>query len=520
MKKMTKLVVLMVVMTMVISILTGCGGNSKTKAKSKDSEVVIGIPSVTESFNFYNTTNGYESYSMTQVYDSLVTKDAEGAIIPSLAEAYDVSEDGMVYTFHLRKDVNFSDGANFKAADVVFSMNQALVSSYTSWIYEPLVASCEAVDDYTVVINLKKGSIGFLDYLSNINYFAVLSENAVTKAGDTYGTTPETIVGTGAYVVTEWTAGSYVKYKANENYFLGEPSIKNVRLKAISDSNTAVIALKTGEIQAYFDNIPGVSYDSIKKEEDLKLVDYASTTYFEIIMNCQNGIFSDPTMREAVALAIDREDMMEVGAQGQGAICDYPDDRDGFTQGDPELDDVWYQQDIDAAKALVKDAGLEGKTVTIKTYADEPYPTLATILQDALNNIGLKAEVLQMDRSAFIDEALTKGDYEIGICRWAAGTKDMDELWYGSLHTDSIGSPGNWSWYSNSEMDNLLVQAAGETDSDARKEMYAKAINIFVKDIPQIPLYYPNGSRAYSSDLSIEDGLVEYDKLFNYSWTN
>ena len=529
-----------VISLLMLGVLTGslflsaCGSSDTSDSTSSDSEstdssssgtlvssgddITIGIPKLTESFDFYNTTNGYESYSMTQVYDSLVEKDEDGQITGSLAESYEVSDDGTVYTFYLHEGVLFSDGTELKASDVVYSMNCAIESAYTSWIYEPLVESCTALDDYTVEIVLVKGSISFLDYLSNINYFAVLSEAAVTEMGDEYGTSVDTIVGTGAYIVTDWKSGEYIDYEANENYFKGEPAIKNIRLKYLSDSSTAMIALQTGEIAAYFDDVPGVSYEDISSASNLEVVDYASTVYFEIIMNCETGIFADAEVRQAVAMAVNRESMMIVGTEGYGEVADYPGDRSGYTEGDPELEDVWYEVDTEAAAAIIEEKGLTGTTVTIKTYADDPYPALATILQDALSTIGFDAEVLQMERSALIDEVMEKGDYEIGIVRWAAGTTDMDEIWYGSLDTDSIGSSGNWSWYSNADLDTILEEAGSETDSDARKALYEEAIAIFLEDVPQIPLYYPNGSRAYNAGLTIADGLVEYNKFFDYSY--
>lgn len=505
--------------------VSGCGSSEssdttqKTASASDTSdEVVIGIPKVTESFDFYNTTNGYESYSTAQVYDTLVKKDADGKIAPSLADSWDINDDGTQYTFHLHPGVKFSDGSDLKASDVVYSMNQAINSAYTSWIYEPLVASCEATDDTTVVLTLNKASASFLDYLSNPMYFAVLSESACTEMGDDYGTAADKIVGTGPYIVTSWNPGESVVYEANDDYFEGAPAIKNAELKQITDSNTAVIALQTGELSAYFDDIPGVSYDDIKNTDSLNLVDYPSSIYFEVIMNCETGIFSDATVRQAVAYAVDRENMLTVGAESIGTVADYPGDRDGYTAGDPELEDTWYGLDMDKAKELISDAGVEGESVVIKTYSDDPYPALATVLQNALTDIGLKATVSQMERSSMIDEVLDKGDYDIAICRWAAGTTDMDEIMSGSLSTASIGSPGNWSRYSNPDMDDILTKAGSESDEEVRKELYTQAIEIFDQDVPQIPLYYPNGSRAYNKSLTIEDGLVEYNRIFDYSY--
>lgn len=484
---------------------------------SADDTIEIGIPKVTESFNFYNTTNGYESYSMGQVYDSLVKKAADGSIVGSLADTWDLSDDGTIYTFHLHEGVKFSDGSDLKASDVVYSINEAVKSAYTSWIFEPLVKSVEAPDDTTVVLTLTKASSSLLDYMTNCMYFAVLSENACEKYGDQYGTSADKIVGSGPYVVESWKPGQDVVYTANEDYFAGAPSIKKAELKQITDSNTAVTALQTGELSAYFDDIPGVSYETIKNTGSLNLVDYSSTTYFETIMNCETGLFSDVKVRQAVAYAVKREDMLTVGAEGIGTVCDYPCDRTDHTIGDPGLEGTWYENDLDKAKELIDEAGVSGQSVVIKTYSDDPYPALATVLQSALESIGLKASVSQMERSAMIDEVLYKGDYEIAICRWAAGTTDMDELWFGSLATDSIGPSGNWSFYSNPDLDEILKEAGSTSDEDARKELYTKAIKIFDEDVPQIPLYYPNGSRAYNKGLKIEDGLVQYNRIYDYS---
>lgn len=507
---------------MIATLVVGCGQNSSKataqKNSSSDKEMVVGIPKVTESFDFYNTTNGFESISMSQVYDTLVIKDNNGKTVPSLAEKYDISPDGKTYTFSLKKGVKFTNGIEFKALDAKYSIDQARASSYTSWAYAS-VTGCEVVDDYTIKINLKTPNVGFLEYLSNNMYSAMLSEETVKKYGKQYGKSVESAIGTGPYVLKEWKPGELCVYEANPNYFKGAPAIKKVRLKTIIDVNAAIIAQQTGEINAYFNDIPGINYDSVAKAEKLNMITFPSTIFFEGIMNTKSGPFADVRLRQAVAYAVDRQQMLTVGVEGHGAVANYPGGRQGYTIGDPGIK-TWYPVDIEKAKQLVKETGMEGKTITIKTYATDPYPKLATILQDDLSKIGLKAQVQQMERGAFIDEVLGKGQFEIGICRWAAGTKDMDEIMYGSLATASIGSAGNWSWYSNPAMDELLTKAAGKTDPEARKQLYTEAIKIYTKDVPQIPLYYPNGSRAYSKDLVIDKGNVEYDRIYDYKWNN
>jgi len=523
---MKRKIVLLLVAVLITVFVAGCGQKSENTEGTapsdgqgnEDKEMVVGIPKITDSFDFYNTTNGFESISMAQIYDTLVIKDSTGKTVPSLAESFEISDDGKTYTFHLKQGVKFSNGKEFKASDAKYSLDQAMASSWTSWCYAS-VDNCEIVDDYTIKLNMKTPNVGFMEYLANVYYCAMLSEETVKEFGDQYGKTVESSIGTGPYILKEWKPGEYCVFEANPEYFRGAPAIKRVKLKTITDVNAAIIGLQTGEIHAYYNDIPGISYDTVSKDEKLSVETYPSTIFFEVIMNTETGPFADVRMRQAVAYAVDREQMLIVGAEGQGVVADYPGGRQGYTAGDPGLK-TWYSLDLEKAKQLIKEAGMEGKNVTIKTYATEPYPKLATILQDALTKIGLTAEVLQMERGAFIDEALTKGDFEIGICRWAAGTKDMDEIMFGSLATASIGAAGNWSWYSNPAVDELLTKAAGETDEEARKQLYADIIKIYTEDVPQIPLYYPNGSRAYSKDLVIEKGNTEYDRFFDYAWSN
>ncbi|MDR1137712.1 MAG: ABC transporter substrate-binding protein, partial [Synergistaceae bacterium] len=420
-------------------------------------EFVVGIPKLADSFAYFTTSNGYETFSMAQVYDTLMTKDKEGRNVPLLAEKVDISDDAKTYTFYLRKGVKFSNGKELKAGDVSYSIGELIKSAYTSWIYEPLIDTVETPDDYTVVLKLKSNSVSFLEYLSNPYYCAILNEEATKELGDKYGSSAETVVGTGPYKLAEWKLGEYFVFVANEDYFLGAPAIKKVRLKIISDVSAAIIALQTGEIHTFFDDIPGLFYGQVENTENVRLVDFPSTVLFSIFMNCRDGMFTDRKMREAVAYAIDRDEELIVGSEGKGSTASYPGNRTGYTEGDPGLKNAWpYEPDIEKARQLVKEAGNEGASVVIKTYSTDPYPKLATIMQSALTEAGLDVKVLLMERSAFIDEVLGKGDFDIQVCRWAAAGKDIDEIMNGSLNTVSIGAPGNWSFYSNPEMDKLL----------------------------------------------------------------
>ncbi len=528
---------LAMVLVLALVLLAGCGGDGVQEQPAEQgeaaggeqqqpaaaTEMVVGIPALTNSFDFFNTTNGFETFSMAQVYDTLVVKDDQGQYVGALAERYETSEDAKTFTFHLRQNAKWSDGTPVTADDVKFSMDQLTTSDYTSWIYQPLLAAVNVLDEYTVEIVLTKSSVSLLEYLANPYYCAILSQAAYEQYGDQYGTSTDTIVSSGPYRVTDWSVGEYISYEANEDYYLGAPEIKKVKLTVMTDSSTAMYALQTGEINAYFNDVPGVSYDTVSATPGISVVDFPSTILYCAFFNTQNGLFSDLRMRQAVAKAINKEDYIIVGVEGFGTAADYPGDRGaGATTGDPNLHGEWdkaYAYNLEEAKQLVEAAGNTGKSVVIKTYSTNPYPALATVLQEALNKIGLNASIEQIERSTFISQVLAEGDFEIQVCRWAAGTEDMDEIIYGSLHTDSIGAPGNWSFYGNTELDGLISQAAAELDAGARQELYAQIVRIYLDEAVYIPLYYPTSSRAYNDQVTIEPGYVKYDKFCYYNWS-
>ncbi len=482
--------------------------------------MTIGTPAITDSFNFFNTTNGYETFSMSQVYDLLVQKNENSEYIPALADSWEIDESAQKFTFNLNPNAKWSTGDPVTSEDVAFSMEQLKASDFVSYIYAPLLDSVECPDEHTVIINLTKPSVSFMEYLANPYYSSILSKKAYEEMGDSYGTSVDTIVGSGPYKVTEWNVGESLTFEANPDYYRDAPAISKVKMVVMNDSNGAMMALQTGEIDAYFDDVPGVSRGTIEGSDQISIYDWTSTILFCVFFNTQNGMFSDVNMRKAVAMSMNKDDYIIVGNEGFGTPADYPGDRGDI--GDPELHGIYdenYATNLDEAKKLVEEAGHAGEEVVIKTYSTDPYPALATVLQNSLSQIGLNARVEQIERATFIDTVLGKGDFDIQICRWAAATEDMDEIIYGSLHTDSIGSPGNWSFYQPTpEMDKLITDAAGEVDPAARKDLYKQVIENYINDMVYVSIYYPTSSRAYSSALQITDGLQKYDYFANYSW--
>ena len=478
-----------------------------------DRELIIGISECNNNFDSY-ASYGTDNYGHAQIYDCLMEIDKDGKIVPCLAESYEISSDGLIYTFKLRKGVKFTNGEELKASDVAFSAGRAIESPYTGSDWAP-VDHAEVVDDYTVKLIMKIPSMSFLETLSG-SFATIQSEKAYKQFGDQYGLTVEAVVGTGPYILKEWSYGEMCYYEANPDYFKGEADIKKVRFKAITDPNSAVIALETGEIDYYFNDLPAVSYDSVSKNEKLTILSYAGSGLTYAIMNTEEGIFSDVRMRQAVAYAIDLNKMLIMGAEGLGQIVHTPGGPDyNANPGDTQ----WYELNVEKGKELVRECGMEGSNIVIRTYSTGAYPKLATALQQDLTNIGLAAEVVQMERNAFISDVLDKGEYQIGICGFGSSTRDMDVM-YPHLHSSTIGISGNWSRYVNPAMDTLLEKARGEANFETRVDLYRQAIKLYVEEAVEIPFYYINANKAFTTDIVTEFCNINVGKVYNFTWND
>jgi peptide/nickel transport system substrate-binding protein len=474
---------------------------------SEDGELVVGLVQVTNNFDPYGA-YGDEAYGHMQVYDTLVAKDENGRIIPCVAESWDISPDGLTYLLRLRKGIKFTNGAEFKAIDAKFNIDKGKESSYTNWAMAG-VKNCDVVtDDYTVAITLENRDISFLEKLT---WIYLVNKEAYETAGDSYGKTVETTVGSGPYRLTEWVPGELAVFEANGEYFAGKAKIEKARFETMSDANAAIISLQTGEIGLYIHDIPSISIEALSDSENVTVSSYPSYVFMDVIMNCEHGTFSDKAVRGAVALGVDREKLFLVGTEGQGVVVDYPGGPD--YAGNPNIN-VFPAPNQDEAARIIKDAGIAGKSVTIKTMDTDPWPKLATALQEDLGKMGFEAKVEILDNSAYSQEVWQKGNYEIAISRYWSGTKDMSEL----MNLVETGNSMNFSHYSNPDVDPILIEAVSTNDGDKRAEAYERAIKLFTPDVPLIPLFYTNGSRAYSADLEIKPGNVQYDRIYHYSW--
>jgi peptide/nickel transport system substrate-binding protein len=527
--------IIFVLLVACIIMLAGCANNQPTvenKAPiegndaphdeqtedNADKIMRVAVTSCPNNYNPYASTAGsiYNIFGKTQVYDTLFTHDESGNIIPSIVEDYEISSDNLTFTMKLHQGIKFSNGEPFTSEDAKYSIDLCRATKSMA-VYFESIENIETPDEYTLVMKLKEPNAALLENLTL--YGQMVSKKAHEKLGDEYGMTVETIIGTGPYVVTEFTPEQSVTYVANEEYFKGEPSVKKIEVETIVNDESALIALQTGEFDYFMSAAPAIAIEKIKADPNLELVDIPSKKMYYICLNCETGPFSDPNMRKAISLAINRDELNIMGTEGLGTIVYYP----GFptNTGNPDInDEVAYHQDQEEARRLIKEAGYEGATITISMENNSIIQLFATALQNQLEAVGLKVQIDMMEYTAFMSDVFTKGNYEMTMSFNTARTGDMDFVWTSTMHSGKVGS-GNTARYVNPEMDDLLKIARGEMNTEARKEAYVDCIELYLQDLPFIPITYEYSSRIYNKNkLSINHGLVQQDNFYNFKWND
>lgn len=522
---MKKFISILLCICLVLTAMTGCTqkasepkGNEgeKPSEDKKDNQMVVAIPGLPDNGDCQNTSSAYNRIGLTQqVYDYLMKKDGDGNTVPNIIESYEFADDASSCTMTLMKGIKFWDGTEMTSNDVKYTIDRAKTSTGSIKGYSADIDHVEVIDDYTFKFIMGNPNVALLEYLTTIPIMCAAFTEA---AGKDYGTDVDKIMGSGPYKMTEWKFGEYIVYEAFEDYILGAPKVKSIMLKVISDNNAAVIALQTGEIDLYMNDIPFMSVTDVEANKDLMIEYYSSSRYNYVLFNAEKGMFADERMRQAVAYAVNRDDMLIMGCEdlNNGYLVNSPAGPDFIAN--PGNEEYPYTQDFEKATQLVKDAGNYGKDVVLYTLAVEPYPKLATKLQDFLTKIGLKGEVVQMENSAYVDKICGNGDFEIAVCFNNFPAKDMDIAINAQLHSTRSGMAGNYGRYKSDKMDELILASKIISDSQARKESYNAVLELFAKDVPSVPLYYAKSSRAFSADLNVISNCAQYDRFYYYSW--
>lgn len=503
-----------------IMMLSGCGKgetnapvtDSGQKTTAKDS-IVFSINADIQSLDTNNIADTVSYMVAFQVYDTLIRQEPDDSLAPGLAESWQISEDGKEITFKLKDGVKFHNGDSLTAADVAYSVNRAIGSTYAQNVTS-IMESAEVVDDSNVKVILKEAYAPILYCFTNGN-MGIVSQKAVEAAGEDYARNP---VGTGPYKFVEWKSGEKIVLERFEDYFRGPAPIKNLTFMIMSDKNTAAIALEKGEVDVLYD--PDMNdIENLKNTESIQYLQRPlSNNFYFIAFNTKEGIFSNQKLREAVSYAINRDDIVEGALNGLGSPVEGPIGLNCFGHQENFKNNPY---DPDKAKELLTEAGYpDGLTVTMKLNQSSYYTKPAEVVQEQLRKVGINVEMDLLERGAFLEDVADNCRYDVTLYMVSYVIPDADYTCYTRFHSDNIGyAKTNYTQYNNPQIDDLIMKARYSQDNDERYEIYGQICEIIRKDAPMIPLMTSISHIAAGKDLKgvyASPGQKHY--VFNYSW--
>lgn len=448
-------------------------------------------------------------------YECLLIVDQDGKLAPGQAESYEVSEDGLTWTFHLRDGLKWSDGSDLTANDFVYSWKRVcdpevaapyaetvlgMVKGYSDAIEGNLDAlAVSAPDASTLVVELDAPC----SYFGSLAAFATLSpvQQATIEAnGDAWATAPETYVSNGPFYMTEWVPGSHITFSKNPNYW-NVDAIKLDRLKFVlmEDSNAAYSAYQTGEVLMIKD-VPTEEIPSLEGNADF-YVDPIIGTYY-ISLNTEKEPFNNADVRKALSLAIDREYVASTLMQGTySAAGNFMGpgwiDTDGSefianaNGGNAYIDTTNFEANLEEAKKLLADAGYpdgEGFPTISYTTNDAGYhKVVAEYLQQAWAELGITLQVNIVEWSSFTPMRRS-GDYEIARNGWVGDYSDPSNM-LDLLYSTNGNNDGK---FNNADYDAAMETSRTTLDAAERSKALHTAEDILMDQVACIPLAYYN----------------------------
>lgn len=436
------------------------------------------------------------SYGITaNLYDTLIWINDEGELEPMLAKSWEISEDGLTYTFYLEEDVDFQNGEHFTAADAKYTFDRALESSFTS-AATSFIDSCRVVDDYTFEVSLESAYAPALSCFGS-QYLRIVNQKAVEEAGDSFSFDPG-LAGTGPYILESWTSGESLTLVANEDYWRGAPAIKQVTVRFISDLNTKNVAMQTGD--ADMGSLSLLNIAEIEANSNLTYEIVPGQTVNYIGFNTQTEPFDDPKVRQAISYSIDKEELLLVAQESLlgGTLTAIPVKETGFGFN-PDLE--VYPKDIEKAKELLAEAGYaDGFSCNLYVGNQTMRLNIATYLQACLAEIGIDMQIEVME-SAALQEEIRAGNTEMFIMGANAFASDADLYLYNMYHSE--GSV-NFTHTNDSWLDEKLEEARVCTDTTQREALYMEITQYIYDNCFDIPNFWINSLYAYDKDLVVD----------------
>ncbi len=428
------------------------------------------------------------------IYDTLVTVDANLKVGPGLAESWKFSTDGLKLTLNLRKGVKFHNGDPFTSADVKYTLERILDEKTKALVRANFVdvKSVDTPDDNTAVLNLAQPNVSIVTALADPNAAIVSAKSAGKDLTD-----QANVNGTGPFKFESWEPNQRLVLAANKDYWeKGLPYLDKIEIRVIPEESSILAALRAGEVNFAVLNDPAVA-TQIKSGSGLSLVRTTALAYHVLQLNSSRKVLQDQKVRQALSCAIDRQQVVDTAALGEGQVTG-PNTIPLYRTPLNQL--FCYKPDLNKAKSLLKEAGMDkGFEFTAIVATQEP-PTgvnEAQNIADQLSKIGVTMKIESMDLDAYVKRWLA-ADFDAAI---ALNGGRADPHLMHSRYWNSQGNLNKVAAYGDKTLDDLLSQGQKATDQTKRITIYQNFEKHLVEEAPWIWLYTGYEYRAMQDNV-------------------
>ncbi len=494
-----------VALVLAMILLAACSKTATPKSSGKPKVLTVGYGA--EPGNMLPYGSGGEASVRANMFDSLVRRDRDLKLAPSLATSWETSQDGKTWTFHLRKNVKFHNGEPFNAQAVKWTFDTQTMGK-TSVVKTQFtdVTEVKVVDDYTVQFVTKNQFPLLLNYLSS-SFFAMPPKYYQEVGGDPgFDKKP---IGTGPFKFVEWVKNERIVMEANPDYFLGRPKLDKVIFRPIPETATRLAELLSGGVDVIM-QVPPEHVGTIKNSPNARVEMRNSVRVVFIGLRTDQKPFDDVRVRRAVNLAINKDELMKSVLAGQGYL----------TPG-PLSPLVWgydssikgYGYDVQQAKQLLADAGYpDGFSVTLETPVGRYLKDkeVSEWVAGELAKIGIKVTVKTFEWGQYLEKYRNHKYDTMYVLGWGGTAYDADFVFSNLFESSNFRS-----YYKVAEVDKKIAEARNLVDANKRLALYKELQEKIVSDAPWIFLYGQIDAWGLANRVNWSPGLTEYAWLWD-----
>lgn len=455
----------------ILLIVISCGKQNEINVVK--SQLKVALAYKPRSFDPHRNTDSSTLAVTKQIYSNLFQLERDGSVVGELVDKYEI-EDGKNIILTLKKGVMFHDGTEMTAEDVKKSLERNLQIPVSRVLVEA-IEGIDVIDRYTLKIYQENSPSILIHNLAH-------SSTAIVKEIENKDIN---LVGTGPYMIDDWSLSERVKLKRFENFYGEKAKMGELIFQTIPETSNRLIALETGEIDIAYD-ISSNDIKGIDKNPELKVINELSLGSDFVTINTQK--VRDKKVRQAIEYAVNKQGIIDTVYEGYSSIPKsiLAPSVFGYSSDVPTR-----EYNPEKAKELLKDVPEEEKNLKLYIYDEPSRQQMAQIIQANLKEVGINLEINVLEVSAFL-QYTGAGEHDMLIGLWYVSTGDADYGYYPLLHSKSLGAVGNRSFYTNKEVDYLLDSARKESSIDKRKEAYKRAQYIIEDEVPLFPIAYKN----------------------------